>query len=97
MKNIHLKIIVPQKLVLKTTKLVFENTKRMYLRKYPDHIFSIFLILMYLLNIQSVRRLYQYILEGKIAFKGKLPLRQTIYYRLKFISKKKLSKKLKKL
>ena len=62
MKNIHLKIIVPQKLVSKITKLVFENTKRMYLRKYPDHIFSIFLILMYLLNIQSVRRLYQYIL-----------------------------------
>ncbi|MCD6546495.1 MAG: transposase, partial [Thermotogae bacterium] len=62
MKNIHLKIIIPQKLVHKTTKLVFENTKKMYLRKYPDHIFSIFLILMYLLNIQSVRRLYQYIL-----------------------------------
>ncbi|HEW91696.1 MAG TPA: hypothetical protein ENF81_04055 [Thermotogaceae bacterium] len=74
MKNIHLKIIIPQKLVSKTTKLVFENTKRMYLRKYPDHIFSIFLVLMYLLNIQSVRRLYQYILEGKIAFKGKLPI-----------------------
>ena len=97
MKNIHLKIIVPQKLVSKITKLVFENTKRMYLRKYPDHIFSTFLILMYLLNIQSVRRLYQYILEGKIAFKGKLSSRQTVYYRLKFISKKKLSKKLKKL
>ena len=78
MKNIHLKIIVPQKLVSKITKLVFENTKRMYLRKYPDHIFAIFLILMYLLNIQSVRRLYQYILEGKIAFKGKLPSRQTV-------------------
>ena len=97
MKNIHLKIIVPQKLVSKITKLVFENTKRMYLRKYPDHIFATFLILMYLLNIQSVRRLYQYILEGKIAFKGKLPSRQTVYYRLKFVSKKKLSKKLKKL
>ncbi|HEW93030.1 MAG TPA: transposase, partial [Thermotogaceae bacterium] len=38
----------------------------MYLRKYPDHIFATFFILMYLLNIQSVRRLYQYILEGKI-------------------------------
>ena len=97
MKNIHLRVIIPQKLIRKVSKLVFEKTKRMYLRKYPDHIFSIFLILMYLLNIQSIRRLYQYILEGKIGFKGKLPSRKTVYYRLKFISKKKLSKKLKKL
>ena len=40
MKNIHLRVIIPQKLIRKVSKLVFEKTKRMYLGKYPDHIFS---------------------------------------------------------
>ena len=68
----------------------------MYLRKYPDHIFVLILTLMYLTNIQSMRRLYAYLVEGRIKINN-LPSRQTIHYRLKRLSKKKVSKKLKRL
>ncbi|WP_148203260.1 hypothetical protein [Thermosipho africanus] len=67
----------------------------MYLRKYPDHIFVLILTL-YLTNIQSMRRLYAYLLNGRIKINN-LPSRQTIHYRLKRLSKKKVSKKLKRL
>ncbi|WP_241229939.1 transposase [Thermosipho globiformans] len=68
----------------------------MYLRKYPDHIFVLILSLMYLTNIQSMRKLYAYLLDGRIKINN-LPSRQTIHYRLKRLSKKKVSKKLKRL
>ncbi len=51
---------------------------------------------MYLTNIQSMRRLYAYLLNGRIKINN-LPSRQTIHYRLKRLSKKKVSKKLKRL
>jgi hypothetical protein len=96
MRTIHLKIIIPQKLINKLSSLLFDKTKRMYLRKYPDHIFILILVLMYLTNIQSMRRLYRYLVDGRIRISN-LPSRQTIHYRLKRLSKKKISKKLKKL
>jgi hypothetical protein len=50
------------------------------------------------MNIQSVRRLYKYLASGRIKLKHPhLPSRQTIHYRLKRFSRKKMSKKLKKL
>jgi carbon starvation protein CstA len=93
---IHLKIIIPQKLINKLSSLFFDKTKRMYLRKYPDHILILILVLMYLTNIQSMRRLYRYLVDGRIRISN-LPSRQTIHYRLKRLSRKKISKKLKKL
>jgi len=32
-------IIIPRKLFNKLSSLLFDKTKKMYLRKYPDHIF----------------------------------------------------------
>ena len=66
----------------------------MYLGMYPDHIFVLILTILYLTNIQSMRRLYAYLLDGRIKINN-LPSRQTIHYRLKRLSKKKVSKKLK--
>ncbi|WP_157782468.1 hypothetical protein [Thermosipho africanus] len=43
-----------------------------------------------------MRRLYAYLLDGRIKINN-LPSRQTIHYRLKRLSKKKVSKKLKRL
>lgn len=68
----------------------------MYLRKYHEHIFILILILMYLTNIQSIRRLYAYLVNVRIKI-NHLFSRQTIQYRLKRLSKKKVSKKRKRL
>jgi len=55
LKVIQFNFILPQKLINKIYSLVFKESKRMYLRKYPNHTLVLILTLMYLTSVQSMK------------------------------------------
>ncbi|HPZ17678.1 MAG TPA: hypothetical protein PLL03_04615, partial [Fervidobacterium sp.] len=91
-----IKVIIPEKSLEAIAKIVFKRSRRMFTRKYSDLDILRVIIAMYLTKCQYVREFYDEVKRGNIYYPYKLPSRQTLMYRMKYIDKTKISGMMKK-